>query len=156
MAVKVMLAPAIANGGIEKSARSTRRTPDARAPKPKRRRSSVYDADGNEVFITLLCLKCHKMRPLSQFGLRKMADGAIRNQPWCRTCRSAAGAEKPRKGAAETVESSVAVPSLAEVAAEGPLAGASVASAPQAQAPVRRTGAIAAEVAAALAAGLRR
>jgi len=45
------------------------------------------DADGAEVFITLMCLKCHKMRPLSQFGLRKMADGAIRNQPWCRTCR---------------------------------------------------------------------
>ena len=103
MAVKVMLAPAIANGGIEKSTRSVRRAPDAPAPKPKRRRSSVYDADGNEVFITLLCLKCHKMRPLSQFGLRKMADGAIRNQPWCRSCRSAAGAEKPgRKGAAET------------------------------------------------------
>jgi hypothetical protein len=28
------------------------------------------------------------------FGLRKMADGAIRNQPWCRTCRSGAGTKK--------------------------------------------------------------
>ncbi len=106
MAVKVMVAPAIANGGVEKSARLARRAPDAQPSKPKRRRSSVYDADGNEVFITLMCLKCHKMRPLSQFGLRKMADGAIRNQPWCRTCRSAAGTERPaRRGAAETVES---------------------------------------------------
>ncbi len=92
MAVKVMVAPAIASGGIEKSTRPARRAPDAaQAPKPKRRRSSVYDADGNEVFITLMCLKCKKMRPLSLFGLRRMADGAIRNQPWCRSCRSGTG-----------------------------------------------------------------
>ncbi len=148
MAVKVMLAPAIVNGGIEKTSRPVRRAPDAQAPKPKRRRSSVYDADGNEVFITLLCLKCHKMRPLSQFGLRKMADGAIRNQPWCRTCRSAAGTEKPgRREAAEIVDSPAAAASPAETATT---------AAPQAQEPVRRTGAIAAEIAAALAAGLRR
>jgi hypothetical protein len=155
MAVKVMVAPAIANGGIEKSARPARGAAGAAAPKPKRRRSSVYDADGNEVFITLMCLKCRKMRPLSQFGLRKMADGAIRNQPWCRTCRSAAGAEKPRgKGAAETEESPAAAPPAPELAADSTAAGA--AQPPQAQPPIRRTGAIAAEVAAALAAGLRR
>jgi hypothetical protein len=93
MAVKVMVAPAIATGEVH--ARKPRQ-PGA-APKARRRRSSVYDADGREVFITLLCLKCHKMRPLSQFGLRKMADGAIRNQPWCRACRSGAGAENPRR-----------------------------------------------------------
>ncbi len=153
MAVKVMLAPAIVNGGIEKSSRPLRRAPDAQPPKPKRRRSSVYDADGNEVFITLMCLKCHKMRPLSQFGLRKMADGAIRNQPWCRTCRSAAGTE--RREAAETGESSAPAPSSVaepDVAA----AGAVGAAAADAQPAVRRTGAIAAEIAAALAAGLRR
>ena len=95
MAVKVMLASAITSGGLSPS---TARSP-AKAkpsPRPRRRRSSVYDAEGHEVFITLMCLKCHKMRPLSQFGLRKMADGAIRNQPWCRPCRSASGAEKPR------------------------------------------------------------
>src|SRR5512138_1437432 len=97
MAVKVMVAPAIANGVIEKHARPARRAPDAAPPKPKRRRSAVYDADGNEVFITLMCLKCHKMRPLSQFGLRRMADGAIRNQPWCRTCRSGASADEPKR-----------------------------------------------------------
>jgi hypothetical protein len=151
MAVKVMVAPAIVNGGIVKDLRPVRRAPGAQPVKPKRRRSSVYDADGNEVFITLMCLKCHKMRPLSQFGLRKMADGAIRNQPWCRTCRSAAGAEKPARGeAAETVDSPAAAPSPAEGRDAAPAA-----SAPPEPA-VRRTGAIAAEIAAALAAGMRR
>src|SRR5690349_20126722 len=93
MAVKVMLAPALAkrDEAPEKKPRA-----NSAEAKPKRRRSSVYDADGNEVFITLLCLKCKKVRPLSQFGLRKMTDGAIRNQPWCRTCRSDASAENPK------------------------------------------------------------
>src|SRR5512140_2294947 len=110
MAVKVMVAPAIARGELAKQAIANAAAPRGAAAKPKRRRSSVYDADGNEVFITLMCLKCHKMRPLSQFGLRKMADGAIRNQPWCRTCRSAPAAEVPRReGSAETVESADAV-----------------------------------------------
>jgi hypothetical protein len=146
MAVKVMIAPAIANGG---AAERPARKRDAAAPaKPRRRRSSVYDAEGNEVFITLMCLKCHKMRPLSQFGLRKMADGAIRNQPWCRACRSAAGAEKPRrKGSAGTVESAAAAEAAAAPAAE-PV---------QATAPTRRPAStVAAEVAAALAAGMKR
>ncbi len=148
MAVKVMVAPAIANGDLTKGARA--RTGDAAKPaKPKRRRSSVYDADGNEVFITLMCLKCHKMRPLSRFGLRKMADGAIRNQPWCRACRSPAGADKPaRRGSAAAEESQVPDASPAPVAVAEP-------NAPDG--PSRRaSGSVAAEVAAALAAGLRR
>lgn len=98
MAVKVMLAPAIAKRDAAPPAPKAHPAP-AEA-KPKRRRSSVYDADGNEVFITLMCLKCHKMRPLAQFGLRRMADGAIRNQPWCRTCRSDKGDGKPRRSRA--------------------------------------------------------
>jgi hypothetical protein len=127
MAVKVMVAPAIVKGEV---ARAPMSAPAARqhvkeAPKPKRRKSAVYDAEGNEVFITLMCLKCHKMKPLSQFGLRKMADGAIRNQPWCRPCRSGAGAEKPRGGRREAAvsEGSVetagpsALPELAQPAA---------------------------------------
>ncbi len=143
MAVKVMVAPAIAAGAIEKDASARKRNPEAPA-KPKRRRSSVYDADGNEVFITLVCLKCHKMRPLSQFGLRKMADGAIRNQPWCRTCRSAAGTEKPRlRESAEMVDTS---------ASEAPSAIAPAEATPT----QRPASSVAAEVAAALAAGLRR
>jgi hypothetical protein len=68
----------------------------------KKRKSAIYDADGSEVLITLMCLKCKSMKPLAQFGLRKMADGAIRNQPWCRTCRGGAGAKK--KAGTETVQ----------------------------------------------------
>jgi hypothetical protein len=72
-------------------------------PKPrKRRRAAVYDADGNEVLISLMCLKCHKLRPLSLFGLRKMADGAIRNQPWCRDCRGVSQKNKAEEVAAPT------------------------------------------------------
>jgi len=68
----------------------------ARQPR-KRRKTALFDSDGHEVLITLMCLKCRTMKPLAQFGLRKMADGAIRNQPWCRTCRSQSGT-RPRKG----------------------------------------------------------
>jgi hypothetical protein len=149
MAVKVMVAPAIARGELAKPAATKGAAPKG-AAKPKRRRSSVYDADGNEVFITLMCLKCHKMRPLSQFGLRKMADGAIRNQPWCRTCRSAPSATAPagKKGgkvdAAEVEDS--------PILEESPAAEGSPAPTP---APAQRSGSMAAEVAAALAAGRR-
>ena len=95
MAVKVMVAPAISS---REAGRADSNGKEAQgAAKPRRRRSAVYDADGHEVLITLMCLKCHKMRPLSQFGLRRMADGSIRNQPWCRTCRSSAGADRPRR-----------------------------------------------------------
>jgi hypothetical protein len=66
-------------------------TPVRGATTPRRRRgSAIYDGDGNEVLITLMCLKCHHVRPLAQFGLRRMPDGAVRNQPWCRTCRGSA------------------------------------------------------------------
>src|SRR5689334_21106943 len=67
----------------------------------KRRKSAIFDAEGHEVLISLMCLKCRSLKPLAQFGLRKMADGAIRNQPWCRTCRSGAG--KPKEKAGENV-----------------------------------------------------
>ena len=66
---------------------------EATQPRGKRK-SAVYDADGREVLITLTCLKCRRMKPLPQFGLRKMSDGAIRNQPWCRTCRGSTGPKK--------------------------------------------------------------
>ncbi len=83
----------------------------------KKRKSAVYDADGHEVLISLMCLKCRTLKPLAQFGLRKMADGAIRNQPWCRTCRSGAGTKKP-KGKAGEAEAVVEV--AAEAAPEAP------------------------------------
>lgn len=75
----------------------------------KRRKSAVYDADGNEVLITMMCLKCRSMKPLAMFGLRKMADGAIRNQPWCRTCRSGAGTKKKPDEVVETPEAEAVV-----------------------------------------------
>ncbi len=68
----------------------------------RRRRSAVYDSEGHEVLITLKCLKCHWVKPLAQFGLRKMADGAVRNQPWCKECRGAAGVARIGKEAAKT------------------------------------------------------
>ena len=46
MAVKLMVAPAIANGALEKPTAAKRGGAPAPA-KPKRRRSSVYDADGS-------------------------------------------------------------------------------------------------------------
>ncbi len=147
MAVKVMVAPAIARGELEKpkTARAAQATPKA-GPRPKRRRSAVYDADGNEVLITLICLKCQKIRPLSQFGLRKMADGSIRNQPWCRTCRSGTAARPDEAAAAG--ESSVSGES------PPPSAPADSAPPPSAAEP-KRPGMVAAEVAAALWAGRR-
>jgi hypothetical protein len=90
----------------------------------KKRKSAVYDHEGHEVLITLMCLKCRSIKPLMQFGLRKMADGAIRNQPWCRGCRSGAGTPKPKPQASEPVaeaqlqgEDSTPMPQAAEPAA---------------------------------------
>ncbi|WNZ60086.1 hypothetical protein QEG98_29275 [Myxococcus sp. MxC21-1] len=94
----------------------------------KRRKSAVYDADGQEVLISLMCIKCKTLKPLAQFGLRKMADGAIRNQPWCRTCRSGAGSKKPKAGkdAAAVAPVEEAAPVLQVVpAATSPEAGES-------------------------------
>ena len=75
----------------------------------KRRRSAVFDGEGHEVLITMMCLKCRQMKPLGMFGLRKMADGAIRNQPWCRTCRSGASAVKKKPDELEPVAEVAAV-----------------------------------------------
>ena len=76
----------------------------------KKRKSAVYDAEGKEVLITMMCLKCKSMKPLGMFGLRKMADGAIRNQPWCRTCRSGASAKKKPDELEPVVEAKVMEP----------------------------------------------
>ncbi len=147
MAVKVMTAPAIARGEVADGAPRKARAPAEKSPRAKRRRSSVYDAEGNEVFITLMCLKCRKIRPLSQFGLRKMSDGSIRNQPWCRPCRSApavspADLEASARSQASPAAEESPVPGDSQAAPRSPNPGAE-----------RRTGSVAAEVAAALAAG---
>lgn len=98
--VTPMLTPADPKAEAKKA-----KDPDAPKEPRKRRKSAVYDAEGNEVLITMMCLKCRAMKPLTMFGLRKMADGAIRNQPWCRTCRSGAGTKKPKgEEAPQTVE----------------------------------------------------
>src|SRR3954453_14898773 len=92
----------------EKAAKKARQPGEPR----KKRKSAVYDHEGHEVLITLMCLKCRSIKPLAQFGLRKMADGAIRNQPWCRGCRSGPGVPKPKEargqGVAATVPSEAA------------------------------------------------
>ena len=118
---------------VEKPARD----PDAPKVPRKRRKSAVYDGEGHEVLITMMCLKCRQMKPLGMFGLRKMADGAIRNQPWCRTCRSGASAIKKKPdeldegiGATETV----AAPGESEATVEtvaAPEVASAEASAPQ-------------------------
>jgi len=86
----------------------------------KRRKASIFDGEGNEVLITLMCLKCRKMKPLLQFGLRKMADGAIRNQPWCRTCRSGASSSKAKAPAVEAAAAPEAPMEAAPLAAAAP------------------------------------
>ena len=77
----------------------------------KRRKSAIFDAEGHEVLLSLMCLKCKTLKPLAQFGLLKMADGAIRNQSWCRTCRSGAGTLKPK--AEENVQAMAPLPMAA-------------------------------------------
>ncbi|HVO18343.1 MAG TPA: hypothetical protein VMU15_03755 [Anaeromyxobacter sp.] len=145
MAVKVMVAPAIARGGLADGPAG--RSP-AKASRARRRRSSVYDADGNEVFITLICLKCRKIRPLSQFGLRRMSDGSIRNQPWCRACRSAPSASAD---GGQTRPEEASATGESPVPGEPPGQAADRGAAPE----HRRPGSVAAEIAAALAAGRR-
>ena len=150
MAVKVMVAPVVVRAAESKPPVPRKAAAPREAARPKRRRSSIYDADGNEVFISLICLKCHQMRPLSQFGLRKMADGAIRNQPWCRQCRSAAGTGKGKsREPIAAVES--AVPADPSEPQEAPPAATAEAGRPAA-----RDGRLADQIAAALAAGLGR
>lgn len=34
-----------------------------------------------------ICPNCGKTKPISEFGFRKMGNGQIRNQSWCKDCR---------------------------------------------------------------------
>lgn len=61
----------------------------------RRRDCTVRDVSGNEVLITYPCLKCHRIQPLKNFGLRRMGNGQIRSIPWCRTCRSPSKTRRP-------------------------------------------------------------
>jgi len=84
-----------------------RASPGPEARPKKRRASAVFDSDGHEVLISLMCLKCHQIRPLAQFGLRRMPDGAVRNQPWCRSCRGAVTPKKKAPTPAQAAEPAV-------------------------------------------------
>ena len=33
------------------------------------------------------CPKCGEVKPLIEFGLRKMGNGKVREQSWCKKCR---------------------------------------------------------------------
>lgn len=99
----------------EKAAKKERQPGEPR----KKRKSAVYDHEGHEVLISLMCLKCRQIKPLVQFGLRKMADGAIRNQPWCRPCRSGAGVPKAKDKASAETAAAPAAETEAEVQASG-------------------------------------
>ena len=46
--------------------------------------ASRYD-DGK---LYRVCPKCKKEIPMSNFGYRKMDNGTVRNQSWCKVCRS--------------------------------------------------------------------
>ena len=84
-----------------------------------------------------------------------MADGAIRNQPWCRSCRSAPAAGDDRNRAHRTGSPVVGESPILEgspVAAELSAPGADTA-APASERTRPRS--VAAEIAAALAAGRR-
>ncbi|MEW5742840.1 MAG: hypothetical protein AB1938_28240 [Myxococcota bacterium] len=116
--VTPMLTPPVKEKRAAKAA-----DPDAPKEPRKRRKSAVYDAEGNEVLITMMCLKCRSMKPLTMFGLRKMADGAIRNQPWCRTCRSGASSGKKKgqeQSAPAEAPQTVAAPVPVDAPAEAP------------------------------------
>lgn len=36
---------------------------------------------------TRVCPKCGRKKPISEFGFRKMGNGQVRNQSWCKDCR---------------------------------------------------------------------
>lgn len=36
---------------------------------------------------TRICPNCGKEKPISEFGFRKMGNGEVRNQSWCKDCR---------------------------------------------------------------------
>jgi hypothetical protein len=84
-----------------------------------------------------------------------MADGAIRNQPWCRTCRSAAGTRGQGKGSAETGESSISQGPQLDPAVPAPGPAVDPIAEPAVE-PPKASGQLSAQIAAALAAGLGR
>lgn len=52
------------------------------------RSTALFDADGNPVWLTLVCTRCRHAKPFCEFGLRKMPDGKMRNISQCKRCRA--------------------------------------------------------------------
>ena len=55
--------------------------------KDNKQRPIIQSSGYNGKEPTRVCSNCGKEKPLSEFGFRKMADGTIRNQSWCKDCR---------------------------------------------------------------------
>ena len=53
---------------------------------PQRPKIQSHGYNGSEP--TRICPNCQKEKPLSEFGFRQMENGEIRNQSWCKDCRS--------------------------------------------------------------------
>lgn len=51
-------------------------------------RPIIQSSGYNGVEPTRICPNCKVEKPISLFGYRQMSDGQVRNQSWCRTCRS--------------------------------------------------------------------
>jgi hypothetical protein len=50
--------------------------------------SPIIQASGyDEGELTRVCPHCGEEKPMSEFGLRDMGNGTIRNQSWCKDCR---------------------------------------------------------------------
>lgn len=55
---------------------------------PNSDRPTVQSEGYNGHEPTRVCPHCGKTKPLSEFGWRDMGGGNVRNQSWCKECRS--------------------------------------------------------------------
>lgn len=51
-------------------------------------RPTVQSNDYNGSEPTRICPNCGQKKGFSLFGWRKMSNGTVRNQSWCKKCRS--------------------------------------------------------------------
>lgn len=49
--------------------------------------TDLFTSDGTPVLITQFCIVCHQLKPLKQFGLRRV-EGKIRSNSQCKKCRA--------------------------------------------------------------------
>jgi ribosomal protein L33 len=60
-----------------------------------RRDRRLFDSNGNEVLINLICTACGKSKPFSEFGAR-LVNGQMRSIPQCTSCRGRYYQARPR------------------------------------------------------------